>query len=253
LREVHQVSRIVFTATIAVCALASRQAWADDSRASGAAAPKDAKAAEAAQAVSEPQQDGTVFLHVASPETVTVTRNDTGEVVCTSPCDKTVPGDVPYRITGSRPSPAFVLAASNGRANVKVKPGSNGEFWVGVGALGLSAGLIAGGVITLVHGVVTRAPVPGQDGVDTDNTYTNLMGLGAGLCILGTVAGLWGVATIVSNSSTKVRGNITAATAAQSTSGSSGATRAAAWARTQPIAASTPGPTFLVPILRGTF
>src|SRR6185369_2144426 len=71
--------------------------------------------------------------------------------------------------------------------------------------------LIAGGVYVLAYAVSNRAAVPGQDGETTDNTYTNRMSLGAGLCMLGAVAGIWGGATVISNASTKVKGNVTTA------------------------------------------
>jgi hypothetical protein len=152
-----------------------------------------------------------VVLHVTSPETVSVENSDTGSVVCTSPCDKTVSSSARYRIGGGRPSPDFVLTSSNGRADVKVKPASPAKFWTGVGALALGGLLIAGGVGVLVYGVENRPAVAGGDGTETDNTFTDTMSVGTSLAILGTVSALLGGAIVLSNASTKVRGDLNTA------------------------------------------
>jgi hypothetical protein len=239
------VSRLA-TITFALLTVTSRQALADDT--ATPAAPATENAAATAKPAESPtpeaerkDEPAAVFLHVASPATVRIERDDTGEVVCTSPCDKNVPATAHYHIGGHRPSPSFVLVPpSSGRADVRVKPGSKTTFWTGVGALGLSGLLIGGGVGTLVYGYSERAPVQGGDGTETDNTYTDFMIVGTSLLIVGVVAGIWGGATVIANASTSVRGNL-----------NTGA-RVDTPARPQQSAGGLPRSTF-VSILGGTF
>jgi hypothetical protein len=189
------VSRISY-ALILSALLVAPNALADDE------APAPAKA-------ESPKNE--VVLHVASPDAVSVANSETGEVVCTSPCDKPVPSSGRYKIVGARPSPDFTLTRTSGKADVKVKPGSKRDFWLGVGGLGLGGALIGTGVTLLIYGVETREPVPGGDGETTDNTFTDLMALGTTLTIAGTVAALWGGATVLANAQTKVRGDLNTA------------------------------------------
>src|SRR4051794_36298454 len=84
------------TLTLFIMLVSAKEAWADDTT--------DPAKAPATQVV-DPQASPTastteapVFLHVTSPETVTIQRDDTNEVVCTSPCDKDVPKDGKYHV-----------------------------------------------------------------------------------------------------------------------------------------------------------
>jgi hypothetical protein len=182
---------------------------------------------------------------------VRVENSATGEVVCTSPCDKNVPATIRYRIGGggfSRPSSEFVLASQDGKADLRVKPARRTAFWTGIGALGLGGVLIAGGVAILAYGVGNRPQVVGGDGETTNNTFTNTMALGTGITILGTVAGLWGAATAIGNASTHVDGDVSSATSVPSHASAPSGTRALA----QQSLVSLPRSNF-VPLLAGTF
>ena len=219
-RRLPTAIALVLVTTVAA---ATGEARADDAKPAAPAAakpadakPADAKPAEAkSDAKADDKKDGdadatdSVFLHVVTPDPVTIERDDTGETVCASPCDKNVPANGRYRIGGARPSPVFGLAPSKeGKANVKVAPGSRGEFWVGVGIMGVGAGLLGGGIATLLYWNANRPAVPGGDGVNTDNRYTYAMMAGTGLCILGTVAEIWGTASVINNIRTRVKGNV---------------------------------------------
>lgn len=199
---------------IALVVLAmAREARADEpsSPQKGATPVPEAAAAPSAPAdgTPKPAEAGGVFLHVASKEVVTIEKDETGEVVCTSPCDKTVPGDARYHVGGHRPSPSFVLApGANGKADLHVKPGSKAGFWTGVGGLALGTVLIGTGVGVLIYGVNNRAPVPGGDGENTDNSFTDVMGLGTVMVIAGVAIGLGGGAFLASNASTSIWGNV---------------------------------------------
>jgi hypothetical protein len=201
--------------------VASREAWADDSAkpaekpvASDAKTDASKKDAANKDATKKDEADGehdpnSVFLHVATSSPIRVVRDDTGETVCAAPCDQNVPANGRYRIDGARPSPAFSLApGAEGRADVKVAPGSKGEFWVGIGIMGLGAGLLTGGIYTLLYWTANKPAVPGGDGVDTDNRYDYAMMAGTGLVLLGTIAEIYGGATVINNLRTKVKGNV---------------------------------------------
>jgi hypothetical protein len=159
---------------------------------------------------SEPSaKQGEVFLHVTSSALVTVEREDTGEIVCTSPCDKTVPADVTYRVGGHRPSPSFALKRpENGRVDLHVKPGSKAGFWTGVGGVALGTALLGGGIATLIYGVANRNAVPGPDSETIDNSYTDVMTLGTVLILGGIFIGAGGGAFVASNASTSVSGDV---------------------------------------------
>jgi hypothetical protein len=180
---------------------------ADKNAADKNAADKNAADKPAAEPAA-PADANATFLHVQSPTTIRIENSQTGQVVCTSPCDKPVPSTTRYRVGGARPSSDFVLASVNGRADVKVKPASHATFWTGVGALTLGGLLIGGGVGVFVYGVENRPPVPGGDGTETNNTFTDTMSIGSALAIAGTISALVGAAVMVSNYSSKVRGDL---------------------------------------------
>lgn len=189
--------------------LIARSAMADEPGAD--AAKGDAAKADVAKTdASAKAAADELTLVVHSNETVRIENADTGEVVCTSPCEKSVPAHARYRIGGFRPSPDFVLKpGKSGRSDIRVKPAHASTYWLGVGALGLGGALLGAGIGVLIHGVNTRPEVQGGDGTETDNTYTDTMAAGTGLAILGVVSAIYGGATMVSNYSTKVRGDLT--------------------------------------------
>jgi hypothetical protein len=174
-----------------------------------AAAAPSATPTTDAQSTPKPSEGGGVFLHIASKETVTIEKDDTGEVVCSSPCDKSVPADTRYHIGGHRPSPSFVLApASNGKADLHVKPGSRAGFWTGVGGVALGTALIGTGVAVLIVGVNNRNPVGGADTETTDNSFTDTMSIGTVMILGGVAIGLGGGAFLAANASTSIWGNV---------------------------------------------
>src|SRR5688572_4284023 len=106
---IHTLVRIGVSAMVIVT-VASRDARAEDTtQTPSKAASKDAAAptaaatgvAQSSKTQTEEAPAPSVFLHVRSSKTVTVEREDTGAVVCMSPCDKDVPGGpVRYHIGG---------------------------------------------------------------------------------------------------------------------------------------------------------
>lgn len=207
--------------------------------------PEATPATEAAPAAAPTSQS--VYLHVAAPKAVTVERQDTGEVVCSAPCDtKVTGGNVRYKV-GAKGSPSFVLTPNqDNRADVRVKPANTTMFWVGVGTASAGALLLGGGIATLIYGVSNRPAVPGADSETTDNTFTDTMSIGTGLSIAGVVAGIYGVVTILANNHTKVRGDVTTADSQKAVP----STKVASTSSASPI--SLPRTTY-VPLVGGTF
>lgn len=180
----------------------------------------------------------TVTLHVKSPgSVVAIERADTGELVCTSPCDRPVPATVLYRIGGARPSSPFALDAHGGTAKLSVEAATNRGFWSGAVVLGAGSALVASGLLAMALGYANRDSVAGSDGSVTDTTYSDTMILGAALAVVGTAAGIWGASTLAANWRTRVSGNVVKEPPARG--------------NVQPLHLA--GPTFYVPILRGVF
>ena len=199
--------------------------------------PPPQAAAEPAR-VSEPK----VYLHVESPTPVTIETNS-GEAVCTSPCDQLVPAASLYRVGGQRPSKPFVLEGKNGHAKISVDPATNRDFYTGVGVLGGGGALaIAGGIVTAVAYGMRSDAVPGIDGTQTDTSYTDGMTVGVTMMVAGIAAGIWGGATMLSNRETTVSGHVQKPPPARGKAPN---------AITK--AAGLSAPTFFVPVFGGTF
>ena len=274
LREYH-VRRLAFTLTALLVSVSAAEARADDSAqaakpaaAAPSAKPADAtpsaktadatasaKAADAKDAKAADTADGkdtpSVLLHVTSPTPVRIENSDTGEVVCTSPCDKNVPAALRYRVGAGgfgRASSEFVLTGQDGKADLKVKPARRSQFWTGVTALGVGGALIAGGVTVLAIGVGNRAHIDGADGETTDNSFTDMMAIGTGLTILGTSPAFG-----AGHRSSRTRARASTATWPSRARIAPAPTLPAARARLPSVDFEwAPRPTF-VPILRGTF
>lgn len=242
--------------TIATPALANEPATAEGSAKRDDANEEPAKtdavestntdvASASAKAKTEQPAEVTVMLHVSSPSIVAVEREETGELVCTSPCDRPVPATGRYRIGGRRPSKPFTLAARDGAAKLTVDPASNRNFWGGIAGLGVGGALVAGGVVALALGYADQRAVPDAGGTVTDTTYTDTMTLGTVLVIAGATAGIWGGATALANVRTTVDGSIVKDPPARG--------------GVQPVRTAGDGPawsagrTFFVPIIQGAF
>jgi hypothetical protein len=252
--------RISFAVALALLTFSS-SAFADETPSKSAAQPpadankSEAKSPEAkgdaAPATTQPATpaatpEPTIMLHVKSETPVTIEREDTHEVVCTSPCNKEVPATARYRVGGSRPSSGFTLDARSGSAKLAVDPASSGEFWAGVAGLGVGTGLIGAGVITLALGFANSNDVPGADGATTDTSYTDMMFVGTALVVTGVAAGIWGGATALANYRTTVKGSIMKDPPAR---GSNPSTTN----RASTDFKSMTGPAFYVPIFGGAF
>jgi len=186
------------------------------------------------------------MLHVKSPDrVVAIEREDTGEVVCTSPCNKEVPATVRYRVGGYHPSNAFVLEGHGGRAKISVAAATKRDFVTGAAVLGTGGALVLGGVLALALGYASQGNVPGAEGVVTDTTYSDTMIAGTALVVAGVTAGIWGGATLASNLKSSVTGNVLKAPPAR---GSAQPPRTTAATELRSV-----GPTFFMPLFGGVF
>ena len=201
----------------------------------------DAHDAAFDEVLDESLEDAPTGVIELSPE-----REDTGELVCTSPCDKPVPQGVRYRVGGGRPSDSFILDAHGGAAKITVDAASKRGFWTGASVLGAGVALAAGGVIALAMGYANQGLVPGADGTVTDTTYSDTMILGTTLVVAGVAAGIYGGATLASNLKSSVTGAIVKAPPARGNAQPlrTVSARDATWSA---------GPTVFVPILKGAF
>lgn len=235
-------------------------AFADDGSASAAEGANEPTAetpkAETRKTDAARQEDTAevqVMLHVDAPQVVAIEREDTGEVVCKSPCDRLVPATVRYRIGGSRPSEPFTLDARDGTAKLTVAPASKRDFWAGIGALGAGGALVAGGIVALSLGYANRPEVPGAEGTVTDNTYTDTMIVGTTLIVSGLAAGIWGGATALANRRTTVEGSVVKAPPARGDAQPPRVASPAVESTRRVDPAWSAGRTFFVPLLSGVF
>ena len=182
-------------------------------------------------------------LHVDSPEAVSIEREDTGEVVCTSPCNKSVPATTRYRIGGKsvRASKPFELDATKSDVKIKVDPGTNRGYWTGIAVLGAGGALAIAGGVTMAVGQANRESVPGPDGTTTELGFTNTMFVGTTLIVAGICAGIWGGAKVLGEKESTVTGNVVKPPPAR---GDAPRPQQAAWISV---------PTYSLPIIGGTF
>ncbi len=220
-------------------ATAAARPTGDEPATSQAPATSDAPAT--ADQPARDTDDLTVKLHVESPSVVAIERVDTGELVCTSPCDVSVSAAVAYRVAGSRPSKAFYLDASRKTdLTVTVRPASKRGSVIGWTLLGGGIASLGAGVATLAVGQADRGPMP-DDGV-THNGFTDAMIVGTALTLAGTALGIAGGSLVLAHRETAVRGNVAPA-------------RPSKGLAPQPTikAAAPSAPALFVPILGGTF
>ena len=154
-----------------------------------------------ARAGAETPASPRVVVHINSPVVVELQRA-TGDkrepfyVVCTSPCDESLPVDGAYRVSGDavRPSRRFALPAGSRRDVMVVEPRSATVFQVGIALIPI------GGVTAGIGGWVALASALGGGGGDGDGPNIGLALLWSGLAV--SVAGI--VLTVV-NYSSRVR------------------------------------------------
>lgn len=188
-------------------------------------------------------EDPTVLLHVESKEVVAIEREDTGELVCTSPCDVRVPATARYRVGGSRVSQTFVLDARKSEATIHVTPASKRGLTIGIIALGTGGALAIAGGIVLGVGRANSEGIP-ADGIVTSRSYTDSIVLGTTMLVAGVAAGIFGGATLLANTKPAVKGDVIKEPPARGDAPSP--------SRRATADAASP-PSFFVPIVGGTF
>lgn len=194
--------------------------------------------------------DGTVTVHVNSPTPVTLQRRASAtsawEVACTSPCDQRLPVGDEYQIAASgdgTPSKPFRLDSSRGNVTLDVSPGSTKKKQTGMYVTIGGGVLVVAGAITMIAGSKPSDTFPA--GGTTGNSNTNVLFVGGALVFAGVVAGIYGGSMWVNGAKTDVEGDV------GGTASSHGAVQTPVKTAQQQVAPTTP--TFIVPILSGSF
>jgi hypothetical protein len=165
-----------------------------------------------------PSTDGTILVHIDTPQTVSLERRSgpsaAWEHVCESPCDGRLPVGDQYRIvgTGMNASNAFTLDGSKGdRAVLIVAPGTKTKANIGTGLLIGGAVVLVGSVIVGLVGACPSCTFQSGSGGATNTTNTDVIGATTGLAVAGLATGIFGAAWLVDNQHSRVSGAIQAA------------------------------------------
>jgi hypothetical protein len=142
-------------------------------------------------------------VHIDSPSPVELQHkggdSDTWQMVCSSPCDRRLPTDGPYRIVGdgARPSRGFTLPEGAGGVTLNVSPSSQGWFVAGIVFVSVGAPtLLIGLLIGLVASLATT--------VDNSGTAQDWATGGWTAFGIGTAGVIGGIIAITSNAHTGV-------------------------------------------------
>jgi hypothetical protein len=159
-----------------------------------------------------------VYVHIDSPQRVSVDRTTRGhaEHACDSPCDKWLPLDGDYRISGEGmpQSSNFTLRGNSGdRVTVHVEPGSKGPAAAGWVLFGVgTAGVVVGLTLLLTGWILDTADKAGN----TDSRINgDLKSGGAASAIGGLVLVVGGIVLVSMNKRTTTDQDVTHATAAK--------------------------------------
>jgi hypothetical protein len=148
-------------------------------------------------------------VHIASSTPVRLVRwtPDTGawDLACLSPCDKAVPLEGVFRITGDdvRPTPTFELSgfAPRGRIVLRVEPHARSTRTVGV--LGIVLGSAAMVVALVGYAFADMAKNFHPLGSSTAHEYPDAAPYAA-TAIIGAVVAFGGIVAVVSNPASEV-------------------------------------------------
>jgi hypothetical protein len=157
-----------------------------------------------------PSTDGTVEVHIDSPQTVSLERREgaTWQHVCVSPCDQRLSVSGEYRILGTdlNESKAFMLDSTKGKVVLYVAPGYHNTaqqgLWIAVG----SGAVLVGGILTILLGSDGKTPFNADGQTHLGNT--NAIFAGSVLILAGVCGGILGSAWLYDNSHTRVGGDV---------------------------------------------
>ena len=169
-------------------------------------------AAAGAFVASAPGADGTVQVHIATKELVTLEHRSPGgawQRVCETPCDARVPGGDEFRIVGEgiNDSQPFSLTTPKGDVvKIHVAPGIKRKAKIGEYMTFTGAVLFVG---ALVVGI--GAADPGstfQANGSTNNYNWDVIAVGTAIGVVGAVSTILGGAWWYDNSQTRVAGDV---------------------------------------------
>jgi hypothetical protein len=175
-------------------------------------------ASPAATTPAAPSTDGTVLVHIDSPQKVTLEHRSSPsaswEHACESPCDGRLSVGDQYRIvgTGINESNPFTLDGTKGdRAVLLVAPGTEQKAKIGEGLL-IGAGIVLVG--SVVFGFAASCPsctFSVNTGGQSNTTNFDVIGVATGLATLSVATGIFGAAWWVDNQHSRVSGAVQAA------------------------------------------
>lgn len=218
-----------------------------------ARAPEPTSAASVPPAAPPAEEEEMVEIHVESPTPVRLIRRHGSNTewwhVCMSPCDQRGPIADEYMLVGSNvhaSRPFRLDPTTRGKVTLRASPGLKSKYETGKYVLGGGGVLVLGGLVTLLAGASPSSTFD-ADGI-THNRNQTAISVGSLLILTGVAVGITGGAWLLDNAETKVRG-----------------TGPAPGRSVEPVPAPPPPqtglgavrqvamPTFLVPIVSGTF
>lgn len=166
-----------------------------------------------AQAAPQAALEESVLVHMEGDSDAVLEMQDRKETnafspVCNSPCNKVLPLDRMYRITGDgmKDSRPFKLSGSAGQAvSLDVNPGRRGAFAGGIVMTVLGPiTLLTGSLVYLVGAAQSSLVYSSSSGFRTSGDGSGLKVTGGILMIAGAALTAVGIPLIVSNARTKV-------------------------------------------------
>jgi hypothetical protein len=201
-------------------------------------------------AAKPPPPASDVWVHLEASDGIVLqqdrTNDDDWQTVCAAPCDRQLPTNFYYRVTGGgiKSSADFALHAPQGtREKLTVDGASKSAFVLGI--VGLVGGLVVGYLGLVVVDVGASESVLGE------GNSSGTTGAGLAMMGIGAVAAIGGLILVIANAKTKVGQDLGTSQAGLVLPVAS-STRASIWATAPSEQRSLP-PIAGIPILSGRF
>jgi hypothetical protein len=202
-----------------------------------------------------------VYVHMTGAHEATLERGNgrTWALVCQSPCDRWLPMEGGYRVSGPglRSSTMFALGGTNGgRVDLDVDPASKGAFVGGIVATSVGYGVVPVGLLLMLVGAIVNSTdcdfdtgTSGSSAGCSGSSGSGLVLAGGITALVGAVVGTIGVVELASN----VHSNV-AQTVSDRQSSPPVSVRLPAWGDTTTAArAVAPAAPMTVPVYTLTF
>jgi hypothetical protein len=192
-----------------------------------------------------------IEIHLDSPTPVDLIRRHADNAdwwtVCTSPCDVKVPKADSFMIIGKdihRSKPFQIDPSRQGRVNIRVLPGLKDKRKLGLYVLGGSGVVALAGIITLAAGITPDSTFK-NDG-QTHNENQTAIAAGSILIVAAAMGAMTGGAWAYDNAKTRVM-------EAEGPDSKFDEKKQARIPQVTPWANQASSPTWMFPLLRGSF